>query len=136
MVTSYNDRYELAESFLRVLPKHVACRICQEAPDLWFSEGALAIAADMRLTTDLEGNWDGSWKMTADDENQAFLDGYASDLSDDDDAPPVPPPDESTRPPMLATTNDSSVKTFGTVFGRGLEPVGENSGNTIASKRT
>jgi len=74
--------------------------------------------------------------MTADDENQAFLDGYASDLSDDDDAPPVPPPDESTRPPMLATTNDSSVKTFGTVFGRGLEPVGENSGNTIASKRT
>jgi len=24
---------------------------------------------------------------------------------------------------MLATTDDSSVKTFGTVFGRGLEPV-------------
>jgi len=24
---------------------------------------------------------------------------------------------------MLATTEDSSVKTFGTVFGRGLEPV-------------
>jgi len=45
------------------------------------------------------------------------------DLSDDEDDPPVPPPDESTQPPMLATTDNSSVKTFGTVFGCGLEPV-------------
>jgi len=123
VVMSYNDRYELAESFLRVLPKYVARRICQEAANLWFSKGALAIAADMRLTTDLEGNWDGGWKMAAADKAQAFLAGYTSDLSDDNDDPPVLPPDESTRPPMLATTDNSSVKTFGTVFGRGLEPV-------------
>jgi len=123
MVMPYNDWYELAESFLRVLPKYVARRICQEVADLWFREGALATAADMRLTMDLEGNWDGGWKTAVNDKNQAFLADYTSDLSDDDDAPPVPPPDESTQPPMLATTDDSSVKTFGTVFGRDLEPV-------------
>ena len=123
MVTSYNDRYELAEAFLRVLPKYVARRICQEAADFWFSEGALATAADIRLTTDLEGNWDGGWKTAYDDETEAFLADYASDLSDDEDEAPVRPPDDSTRPPMLATTDDSSVKTFGTTFGRGLEPV-------------
>jgi len=96
MVMSYNNRYELTESFLQVLPKHVARRICQEAAVLWFSEGALAKAADMHLTTDLEGNWDGGWKTAADEENQAFLAGFTSDLSDDDDDPPVLPPDEST----------------------------------------
>jgi len=77
----------------------------------------------MHLTTDLEGNWDGGWKAAANDKTQAFLAGHASDLSDGVDDPPVFPPDDSTRPPMLATTDDSSVKTFGTVFGRGLEPV-------------
>ena len=123
MVTSYNDRYELAEAFLRVLPKYVARRICQEAADRWFSEGALAMAADLRLTMDQEGNWDGGWKTAYDDETEAFLADYASDLSDDEDDSPAPPPDESTRPPMLATTDDSSVKTFGTIFGRGVEPV-------------
>jgi len=102
MVMSYNDRYELAESFLRVLPKHVARRICQEAADLWFSEGALAMAADLCLTMDQEGNWDGGWKTAYDDKTEAFLADYASDLSDDKDDSPVPPPDESTRPPIDA----------------------------------
>jgi len=123
VVMSCNDRCELAEAFLRVLPKHVARRTCQEATDLWFSEGALVAAADVRLATDLEGNWDSGWTTAVDDEKQAFLADYASDLSDDEDDSPVPPPDESTRPPMLATIDDSSVKTFGTIFGRGLEPV-------------
>jgi len=81
------------------------------------------MAADLRLTMDQEGNWDGGWKTAFDDETDAFLADYASDLSDDEDDSPAPPPDESTRPPMLATTDDSSVKTFGTVFGHGLEPV-------------
>jgi len=59
--------------------------------------------------------------MTATDEEAlVMLEDYASDLSDD---PPDLPPDKSTRPPMLATTNNSSVKTFGTVFGHGQEPV-------------
>jgi len=55
-VMSYNDRYELAESFLCVLPKYVARQICQEVANLWFRKGALATAADMCLTMDLEGN--------------------------------------------------------------------------------
>jgi len=86
----------------------------------------------VRLTTDLEGNWDGGWKTAANEEAQAFLAGYTSDLSDDNDNPPVLPPDESTRPPMLATTNDSSVKTFGTVFGHGLEPVAAEEAATLS----
>jgi len=77
----------------------------------------------MRLTTDLECNWDGGWITAADEEALAMLKGYALDLSDASDDPPVLPPDDSTQPPMLASTDDSSVKTFGTVFGRGLEPV-------------
>jgi len=77
----------------------------------------------MCLTTDLEGNWDGGWMTAADEEAQAFLKGCALDLSDHSDDPPVLPPDDSTRPPVLASTGDSSVKTFGTVFGRGQEPV-------------
>ena len=123
VVMSCNNRYELAEPFLRVFPKCVARRICQEAADLWFTEGALAIAAEMHLTTDLEGNWDGGWVTAANEEAQAFLAGYASDLSDDSDDPPIHSPDDSTRPPMLATTDDSSVKTYGTLFGCGLELV-------------
>ena len=81
------------------------------------------MAADLRLTMDQEGNWDGGWKTAYDEETEAFLADYASDLSDDEDDSPGPPPDESTQPPMLATTDNSSVKTFGTIFGRGLEPV-------------
>jgi len=122
LVTSYNDRYELAEPFLKVFPKCVACCICQEAADLWFMEGALAIAAEMRLTMDLEGNWDGGWMTASNAENLTILEGYTSDLSDNSNDPPVLPLDNSTRPPMLATTNNSSVKTYGTLFGRGQEP--------------
>jgi len=101
VVMSHNDRYELVEPFLRVFPKHVARCICQEAADLWFTEGALAMAAEMRLTTDLEGNWDGSWMTAADEEALAMLEGYASDLSGDSDDPPILPPDESTRPHII-----------------------------------
>jgi len=120
---SCNDHYEKAEPFLRVFPKYVARRLCQEAANLWLTEGALAIAAEMHLTTDLEGNWDRGWITAADEEAQGFLAGYALDLSDDSDDLPVFPPDDSTQPPMLASTNDSSVKTFGTVFGRDQEPI-------------
>jgi len=123
LVLSYNDRYMLAESFLRVFPLYVARRICPEAAELWFGAGAISMAAEMRFTTDLEGNWNGGWRTLADDEAQGFLDGVDSDLSDDESVDNNnTTPDNSFRPPMLATTDDSSVKTFGTTFGRIAEP--------------
>ena len=119
-VTAFNDRCELAEAFLRVFPKVVERLISVEASKLWFKPQALAAAEDQVLIVDDEGNWTGEWRTAADGEDWAML----HDKNLDVDTSTLPPPDNSTRP-MHATSDDLSVRTFGTVFGRGVEPVAE-----------
>jgi len=57
LVMSYNDRYELAESFLRVFPQYVARRICPEAANLWFGEGTRSMAAEVRFRSRRQLEW-------------------------------------------------------------------------------
>jgi hypothetical protein len=130
VLTCSNDRHELAEAFIRVLPLYVARRLSPEIAAQWFTPMAILAADEIVLCLDDEGNWTGEWQTAMDLEDLAMLDfqGVAVDLSAA--AHTLNDPNR----PMLGATDDVSVRTFGTVFGRDAAPVaGDATTQSVAS---
>ena len=120
-VTSPNDRSELAESFLQVFPTYVARRLTEDIAKKWFTPTTLLAASDIHLCFDNEGNWDGTWETNQDMEDLEMLEALGISVDN------MAFVDAGAERTMLASTDDVSVRTFGTNFRRGaLESVADN----------
>ena len=91
--------------------------VSQEAYELWFTPIARELSDDIQFVWDDEGNWTGEWETELDREHMALLEAMENVVEDTSVV-------DTTRP-TLATPDDKSVQTFGTVFGRDVEPAAD-----------
>ena len=111
-LTAYNDRKDIANSLVQILPAYITFRYGEEVAKQWFHHMSLDIIRDVTFNYDEEGNWLGTWKTSEDDQNDALLNedmGFdlqfeGLDLLEDT---------QETH-----TTDDHSVKSWGSQFGR------------------
>jgi len=119
--TVYNDRAELAQRLVPILPALVNRQFGMEATKKWFQPQAIPIIEEVKLDFDDGGNWQGTW-TTQDDE--ALDDILTEDLGFDlqfDNIELV----TNQNPTGLLNADDASIKSFGTFFGREIPNTGQ-----------
>jgi hypothetical protein len=116
-LTAYKDRAETAEALAGILLALVQKEISNAAPAEWFTPQGIENGAGVTFPSDLAGNWDGTWITPEDELNQNLLEedmGISFEIEDMDLL------EEGTG--MLATTDETSINSFGTAFGRDATP--------------
>ena len=111
--TAYNDRSEIAQQLVAILPAYIDHLVGAQASKEWFHSSALHIRKEVQLVYDESGNWTGTWTTEEDNLNMAIL---QEDMGVDFSFENLDILGSS--PDVLATADEASVQTFGSHFGR------------------
>ena len=82
--------------------------------DEWFQDDALVDIDDVEFTVDIAGNWTGSWTTPDSQVEQMLMDEDIGFVFEGLDLV------ASENPPTTTFTDDASLQSFGTAFGRPL----------------
>ncbi|KAL3899452.1 MAG: hypothetical protein SGARI_006456, partial [Bacillariaceae sp.] len=124
--TAYNDRADLAEKVVGILPALMANLYDKAAAKKWFSPMSLDIIGTVEFGADDNGDWDGMWTT--------LEDTLMDDILDEDlgiDLKGMDMLEEEEREKTFLTTDDASVATFGDVLNeRPTPPENQPTGET------
>ena len=111
--TFYNDRAPEARGIIQIWPAWVVFNLNREAATRWCAPLSLDIIDDVTFGEDDEGNFNGRYSTTTDQETQDIVDedmGIQLDLSAMEKAP-------EGQERVYLREDDASINTFVTAFG-------------------